>query len=171
MNVETRTALGSIELRDDGRTLVGLVMPWDTPARIAGYTEVFHHGAFGDVDPAKVPLTVAHHHDELPIGRAVAFTDTGTGLQAELRISETRHGDDVLALVKDGAATGLSVGFIPLTDRWTPDRMSVVRVRAELVEVSIVGFPAYTDARIAAVRAAHHDDTTPRLHLQLRRGF
>jgi len=51
----------------------------------------------------------------------------------------------------------LSVGFQPVEDKWDKDRTKVVRIRAQLGEVS-----AYRDAKVASVRA---DDApaTPRL--------
>jgi HK97 family phage prohead protease len=59
----------------------------------------------------------------------------------------------VLALARDGVPLGLSVGFQPVEDRWNNDRSLVVRVRARLGEVSVVGVPAYEDARVTSVRA------------------
>jgi HK97 family phage prohead protease len=161
MTIDTRIATTRLEIRDDGRTIVGVLVPYGTETRIGSYTETFERGAFADADPQRVPLLAAHNRTDLPIGRAVTLTEHDDGLHAELHVSETRHGDDVLALVRDGAATGLSVGFIPVIDRWSPDRSRVTRLRAELVEASIVGFPAYNDARIAAVR--HQSIATPRL--------
>jgi HK97 family phage prohead protease len=133
-------------------------VPYDVLTRIGSYHETFRRGAFADARPEAVPLLATHAHDELPIGRAITFTDTDTGLEAELRVSETRAGDDVLALVRDGAATGLSVGFVPIDDVWSADRTKVERARARLVEVSIVAFPAYDAARITAVRADRPDE-------------
>ena len=103
-----------------------------------------------------------HDHESLPIGRALAFTDTQAGLEAELRVSKTKLGDDVLELVRDGAATGLSVGFIPVEDRWDSGRTRVERVKARLVELSVTAFPAYMDARVLAVRS-EEPARTPRL--------
>jgi HK97 family phage prohead protease len=169
MTIETRTLVGDLEVRADGRTLVGTLVPYDTLTRIGSYHESFRRGVFADVVPERVPLLATHAHDELPIGRAVELTDTDTGLQAALRVSETRAGDDVLALVRDGAATGLSVGFVPIDDVWDARRTKVERARATLVEVSVVAFPAYADARITAVRTAPgaagigHPAAVPRL--------
>jgi hypothetical protein len=157
MTMETRTAPGPLEVRADGRTLVGTLVPYDTLTRIGSYHETFRRGVFADADPEQVPLLAAHDHADLPIGRAVEFIDTETGLQAALHVSETRAGDDVLALVRDGAATGLSVGFVPVDDVWDRARSKVERARARLVEVSVVAFPAYAGARIHAVRTATTD--------------
>jgi Caudovirus prohead serine protease len=59
--------------------------------------------------------------------------------------------------------SGLSIGFVPLTDRWSADRTRVTRVRADLVEVSVTAFPAYPDATIAALRSDKPTPVRPRL--------
>jgi uncharacterized protein len=152
MTIEIRTSPIALELREDGRTLTGTVMPYNTEARIGSYTETFRPGAFADADPAQVPLLAVHDREQLPIGRALSLTDGPVGLGAELRVSQTRLGDEVLELVRDGAATGLSVGFTPIEDKWNATRSRVERIKARLVEISITAFPAYADARILAVR-------------------
>lgn len=162
MSIEIRTSPIGLELREDGRTLAGRVMPYNVEARIGSYTETFRPGAFADADPTQVPLLAVHDREQLPVGRALSLTDGPAGLDAELRVSETRLGDEVLTLVRDGAATGLSVGFTPIEDAWNATRSRVERIRAKLVEISITAFPAYQDARILAVR---HEELlrTPRL--------
>lgn len=154
MTLEIRTAPGPLEVRadGDGRTITGLAVPYGTETRIGSYLEQFAVGAFSGADPARVPLLAAHQRNELPIGRAATLTDTPAGLLVELRVSNTSYGDDVLTLVRDGAATGLSIGFVPVEDRWSHDRTRVTRIRATLAEVSIVGFPAYPSARVMSVR-------------------
>jgi phage head maturation protease len=56
---------------------------------------------------------------------------------------------------------------VPGGDRWTADRSRVERVRALAHHVSVVPFPAYADARIAAVRGEMHP-ATPLLTLARR---
>jgi len=153
VSIEIRTSPIALELREDGRTLAGRVMPYNSEARIGTYTETFRPGAFSDADPAQVPLLAVHDHESLPIGRALSLTDGPTGLDAELRVSKTTLGDEVLELVRDGAATGLSVGFVPVTDRWNATRSRVERIKARLVEISVTAFPAYAGAKIAEVRS------------------
>jgi uncharacterized protein len=153
MSIEIRTSPIALELREDGRTLSGTVMPYNVEARIGSFTETFRPGAFEGADPTQVPLFAVHDHESLPIGRALTLTDGPTGLDAELRVSKTTLGDEVLELVRDGAATGLSVGFTPITDKWNATRSRVERIRAKLVEISVTAFPAYADAKILAVRS------------------
>ncbi len=154
MTLEVRTFSLDLETRDDGdgRTLVGLAVPYDTEAKIGSYTETFKRGSFADADPAKVPLLAVHDHETLPIGRAMSFMDTDKGLTTELRVSRTKAGDDVLELIKDGALSGISVGFVPIEDRWDSLKTRVQRIKAKLVELSLTAFPAYADAQIVAVR-------------------
>jgi len=149
--------LGTLELRaePDGRTLTGTVVPYHTDTRIGHYVETFLPGAFADATttPETTRLLVAHEAHRLPIGRAVTLTEEARGLLGDFLVSRTASGDDVLALAADGVRLGLSVGFVPLEDRWTRDRSRVERVRATLVEVSVVGVPAYEDALVASVRS------------------
>lgn len=158
--------LTDVEVReaDAGRMLVGTVVPYGQQIRAGSYRESFARGAFAGADAASVPLLVAHRHAALPIGHAVTLVDEQTRLAGEFTLSETRDADEVLTLARDGVPLGLSVGFAPVTDQWTPDRRAVVRVRATLAEVSVVGVPAYPTARVDAVRAAQ-DATGPLLRL------
>lgn len=153
-------ALHDLEVRDaddgNGRTLLGTVVPYGTEIRVGGYRERFARGAFADTDPAAVPLLVSHRHAGLPIGRAVALRDQPDRLAGEFTLTATRDADEVLALARDGVPLGLSVGFTPAPggDRWNRDRTAVVRTRAVLAEVSVVGVPAYPTATVTGVRAA-----------------
>ncbi len=165
--IERRTFSLALEEREDGRTLTGIAVPYGTETKIGSYTETFRRGAFADADPAQVPLMAQHNREQLPIGRATSFTEDDAGLTAELRVSQTAAGDDVLALIKDGAVTGLSVGFVPVENAWNPERTRVERVRARLVELSVTAFPAYDGAKILAVRA--EDQARPRLQVARRR--
>jgi HK97 family phage prohead protease len=149
----------SLLLRDaEQRVLSGVVVPYDSPTEVAGYTETFARGAFRDTDPATVPLLVSHRHADLPIGRTLSLTDGTIGLAGEWQLSQTRDADEVLALATDGVPLGLSVGFMNVEDRWSKDRRRVTRLRARLAEVSVVGAPQYPESVVASVRSA-----TPRL--------
>jgi HK97 family phage prohead protease len=162
--IQLRSFTTGLQVRDDGdgRTLVGVAAPYGTPVTIheAGrtYVETFVRGAFADdtADPGAIPLTARHpgSNDVLPIGRTVSLREEHDGLHGEWHVSDTTFGTEVLTLVRDGAITGLSVGFVEHTDRWSADRRTVQRVRAHLDHVAVVRVPAYPAARIAAVRAA-----------------
>lgn len=149
----------------DGRTIYGMAVPYDVEQRINGnLTEVFRKGAFADVvrAPFRVKLLRGHDSKAMPIGRATMLKETDKGLYAEMRVSQTAAGDEVLELIKDGALDNLSIGFMPLKNRKREDGV-IERVKAHLAEISLVTFGAYGDlAAVAGVRDIE-ESTVPRL--------
>lgn len=161
-----RGGFADLEVRSDGRTIVGLAAPFDTPADIGPYTEVIRPGAFtrtiaerGD----RVRLLALHDDRSLPLGRATSLREETRGLIVEARVSKTTAGDEALELVRDGALDSLSIGFFPVRDRWSSDRDTVERLEVRLVEISLVHAGAYDSARVLAVRSA--TPTAPPVHL------
>lgn len=158
----TRTVSAELEFRGtDGRTIVGLAAPFDRPATVVErgrtFRESIRRGAFARTIAERgdrVKALASHDLRSLPIGRAARLWEDQAGLWAELAISSTRQGDEVLALAHDGALDGLSVGMEVLADHWT-DRGQTREVReAKLHEISLVAVPAYDTARVTAVRTA-----------------
>ena len=172
----TRLLPSNLEVRDageesgDGRTLVGLAVPFDTELQVSDfwedYTEVFRHGAFTKTlrDRAKpVPLLAHHAHRSLGIGRATRLEETDAGLLAEFHLTAgVQLADEVLALVRDDALSGLSIGFEPIQQNVTrgpgrtpPSSLDLIeRTEVNLREVSVCNFPAYADAGVTGVRDA-----------------
>jgi HK97 family phage prohead protease len=156
MTIEHRNYDAALELRadGDGRTVVGIAVPYDVEQRISPtMTEVFRQGVFRDVTRAanRVKLLFQHKSDS-PIGRATMLEERPGGLYGEFRISKTEAGDEALELIRDGVLSNLSIGFQPLKDE---KRNGITnRIKAHLAEVSLVTFGAYGDAaNIVAVRA------------------
>jgi HK97 family phage prohead protease len=159
-----------LEIRSggDGRTVGGLVVPYDTPTEIremsGSYTETFRPGSFAKTlaeRGTKVKLMAEHQRGSLPIGKATNLVETRGGVTGEFYVSRTQAGDDALELVRDGALDSFSVGFEPMKDEWSRDRTSVERVEARLWEVSLVGIPAYQDALITSVRSDEPPEPEP----------
>lgn len=158
-----------VRARGDGRTIVGIAVPYDRPQYIdRELIEQFARGAFNDQIRAavgKVPGVgmpanrVPFARDHLPlggelIGATKLLRDDAAGLYGEWRVSATPAGDATLELVKDGALWQLSIGFREGTNRRLPDGVTE-RVTAELREVAVVLEGAYHDAAVvSAVRAA-----------------
>jgi HK97 family phage prohead protease len=153
-----------LELRGDGRTVVGIAMPFDQPTEIreerAAFTEVFRAGSFrktiAERGPRGVKVFGKHQRAALPVGRASLLREDTAGLYSELRVSATSAGDEILELVRDGTLDGLSIGFAPIKDRWSDRRDMVERLEVALHEVSIVDYPAYSGASITGVRSDEH---------------
>lgn len=157
----TRATPADLEVRGDGRTVVGIAVPFDreAPIREGGrrYTEVFRRGAFArtiaERGPQAIKFHAQHNRQALPLGRAQILREEPVGLYGEFRVSATTAGDEVLELIRDGALDALSIGFRPIRDRWSSDRATVERMEAALHEVSVVSIAAYPDAVITAVRS------------------
>ena len=167
-----RDFVADIEIRSDGtgRTVHGILVPYNTPARVSdggpAYEEMFAPGAFArDIEARNgdyrgVKFLYQHQHDE-PIGRAVELRDDAAGLFGALRVAKTSKGDEVLELLREGVLDSFSIGFRPI-DPAPGDPLNinepVVRVKAGLRETSVVTFPAYAGALIAGVRAIEPTD-------------
>lgn len=152
----------------DGRTVFGVVMPYGQVAEVSDaggptYRERFEYGSFGRSIRErgnKVRLLTNHNRSQLPIGRAVELSEQRDGLHAAFAIAATRDGDDALELVRSGTVDAFSVGFRGLRERVDGD--VVVRLEAALMEVSLVGFPAYAGAEVAGVRSRPQQFSIPR---------
>lgn len=161
---ETLSRAYAADLTIDGRTIVGLAVPFNRVATVSDdgrttYKESFERGAFARTiahRADKIRAHAQHKTERLPIGKATHLQETDAGLESHLRVSDTSDGNDVLALVRDGVMTGLSIGF-----RGVQHSMrSGVKVRTEvaLSEISVVADPAYADAQIQGIRAMHDLD-------------
>lgn len=156
----TRTFTPDLEVRSggDGRTIVGIAVPWDTPQRINDkLVEMFARGAFNHQIAEAHRVKVAREHIDLGgslIGRLAMARDDAAGLYTELRVAKTPLGDETLELVKDGALTDLSIGFRARQDQRRTDGV-LVRKTADLREIAVTLEGAYGDAaKVLAVRQA-----------------
>ena len=143
----------------DGRTIVGIAVPYNQPQYIdKDLTEEFLPGAFDHQLRAanRVRLTREHHGlGGHLIGRATELRDDARGLYGEFRVSNTPAGDETLELVKDGVLSHLSIGFRQPEGGYRRSRAGVVqRSKVNLFEVSVVMEGAYSDeAVVTGVRS------------------
>ncbi|MFF5992587.1 HK97 family phage prohead protease [Prauserella flavalba] len=150
----------------DGRTIVGIAVPYGKPQRInARLTEQFAPGAFRHQLRAAHRVPFARDHLALGgtlIGTTVMLREDAAGLYGEWRVSKTPAGEETLELVKDGALRELSVGFREQQNRRLQGGI-VERVKANLMEVAVVLQGAYGEgAAVAGVRQLHeHDAACP----------
>jgi len=106
-----RATPADLEVRGgDGRTVVGLAVPFGTSTTITDatgtYSESFRPGAFARTIAERgdrVKFLAMHNSQALPLGRAVELREDPAGLVAALRVTQTAAGDEVLALIRDGA--------------------------------------------------------------------
>lgn len=105
-----------------------------------------------------MPAMLWQHDASAPVGVWTEMVEDGKGLKVRGRIVlETEKGREAHALLKAGALTGLSIGF--MSKEWEYDAKSDVRTltAVDLWEVSLVTFPANGKARVTSVKSADID--------------
>ena len=134
---------GTVEVEDDGRTIVGRYAPYDVVTDVADegilYREVIRRGAFRKAcrAPNRVPLTFGHSSDlGNEIARAVDLVEEEDGLYGTFRADASGLGDHGLAIIRSKAVTGLSV-----------PRSSIRRDRNWSTGSSSVGFCSWNTSR------------------------
>ncbi len=157
----------------DGRTLDLACVPFGVPAWVddgdGPYREMFERGAFSHIVRAanRTELRYAHRQDGAPYGFGVELTEEPGYLRGLFRVAPSEDGDRLLALVNDDQLGGVSIGYMPGTDRVETDDDGPVTVRTRvkrLPEVSLTPAPAYTEgAQVLAVREAAAEDTARRV--------
>jgi HK97 family phage prohead protease len=102
----------------------------------------------------RVPMLFQHDPSE-PIGVWLELREDSLGLYARGRlIPEVVRARELLALLKAGAADGLSIGFRTVKGRVDP-RTRIRKLEAiDLWEISIVTFPLLAGARVRTVKGS-----------------
>lgn len=120
--------------------------------------DIVMRGAFRDSlarrGPSGVRLLWQHDPAE-PIGRWLSLVEDETGLRVRGQLNRSvARAREILALMRDGALDGLSIGF-RVDKAQTDPRGGYRRLFAvDLWEISIVTFPLLPAARVAAVKRA-----------------
>lgn len=149
-----------IALNDNVRAAI------DPDGTVEGYASLFGDvdqardmmmpGAFADTLKARglrrIPMLFQHDPAE-PIGIWLELREDFRGLYARGKlIPDVKRAREVLALVREGAIDGLSIGFRTTSGRVDP-KTRVRKLHAvDLWEISIVTFPLLTNARVRAVK-------------------
>jgi HK97 family phage prohead protease len=165
--LEFRSFDVSLEFRTDGtgRTLVGRAVPYGETTQIpGGAMERFMPGAFarqisgGERSLGQVKLYQSHHdrvNGAPPVARTASLAELADGLHGEWPLYNTPRADEALELVRQGAVTGLSIGFKALpggTHRGADGAME--RHSVHLDHVVLTSEPAYAGAAVMTVRSA-----------------
>ena len=168
MAAEMITRSFTAELSLDGRTVEGLVVPYDVPAEVCDehgptpvYREVFTETSFarqlqgiaaGRARHQEIGFTLDHRLDlDRHVGYMADAESTPVGLRARFALYPTANLELVRAMLAE-SHTGLSVEAALLKSRVRPDGVVERRV-AQLVRVAAVPTPAYAGAGITALRA------------------
>lgn len=133
------------------------------------YNEIVVHGAFAKSIEVRKPALLWQHRSDEPIGVYDVIREDDVGLYMEGRMAlKTQRGAEGHELMKMGAVSGLSIGFVTLLDEY--DRKSGITYLKEvdLWETSIVTFPANQSARVTGVKSISEILTLPEIEDCLR---
>ncbi|MFZ5690544.1 MAG: HK97 family phage prohead protease [Pseudomonadota bacterium] len=146
MNLEFKAALSV----DDAGLITGLAWPFGSPDRVG---DEITPGAFKS---AKAPLPILFAHDpKAPLGAwdSIAETKAGLEVKGRLLVDEVTRAREVRALVKSGAITGLSIGFVTKAAKAKAGGGRTISA-IELVEISLVTVPSHPGARVRSAKSA-----------------
>lgn len=147
--MEYKTAPGLVVKSFIGRNMA--VSGYASVYNIADdHNDIIVQGAFAGINVRKVKF-LWQHDDRNPIGIIKAASEDDYGLKVNAVInSKTTVGKEAIALVKQGAVNALSIGFYIKSAKHNKSGNRLI-TKAELVEVSIVTFPANKHARIQQI--------------------
>lgn len=138
------------------------------------YGDIVVKGAFADsltLHSAKgsMPALLWQHDSDEPIGVYEEMREDDTGLYVKGRLAlKTQRGAEAYELLKMKAITGMSIGFVTREDSY--DRVTGINTlkKLDLWEVSLVTFPANTEARVSGVKSIEEMNSLGDAELRLR---
>jgi HK97 family phage prohead protease len=102
----------------------------------------------------RIPMLFQHDPAE-PIGIWLDLHEDWRGLRVRGKlVPDVRRARELLALLREGAADGLSIGFKTVKARLDPKTRIRRLDQVDLWEISIVTFPLLPGARVRAVKQA-----------------
>lgn len=129
------------------------------------YSDIIQKGAFENSIKThqtgkSMPALLWQHDSSQPIGVWTEMSEDDNGLKVKGRLAmDTEKGKEAYSLLKMGAISGLSIGYI--TNAYLYDEKTDVRTLTDvdLWEVSLVTFPSNTKARVTHVKSADDAQT------------
>ncbi len=114
----------------------------------------FQHSLHHQTVQKKRPKLLWQHEVKTPIGRWEEIREDDTGLFVKGRLFlDVAKGKEVYTLLKEGEVDGLSIGF--MSKKQQPNEMGGHTIEeVELLEISLVTFPAHPKAQVREVKHA-----------------
>lgn len=159
-----------VEVRNLAKREVDVrIVPWDRQINTVIGPEMFMRGAFEGTDASKILLMGLEHEMHLglsqngtpkltrrPIGKGISLDERDDGAYMTFRVAKTAAGDEYLALAVDKVVDGVSVEMghnARVAYEQRNGRRTTLVKWADLRAVAPTYQPAYTEARVLAVRS------------------
>lgn len=165
-NKEIRTYTTTLEIRDGSENNSGTVEGYaavfnSQSEKMWGFTERIDPGAFDGADLTDVRALFNHDANHLlarSSSNTLALKVDDKGLKYKFDMPDTTIGQDLKIMMKRGDINQSSFAFTVKKDEWHETRDDdgniekverVIKKIDRLFDVSIVTYPAYTDAKVA----------------------
>lgn len=141
----------------DAGEITGVAWPFGSADRVG---DVIVKGAF--TGPARLPMLWSHDQAQVVgVWDEIAETDTGLTVKGRLLIEDVERAREVRAMVKAGAVSGLSIGFVAKDAKREGKGRRITAL--ELHEISIVAVPAHPGAQITSLKSTHSNKDISRM--------
>ncbi len=141
-----------IQAADTERRIVsGLVAPYGEIGHTSAGPVMFERGSITYAEASQIKLLMQHQQDK-PVGRAISFSDSTSGVYGSFKLSSSTRGQDALVLAQENLVSGLSVGVDVTASKPMGDYLLVTA--AVLKEVSLVESAAFVSASVDEIMAA-----------------
>jgi HK97 family phage prohead protease len=135
----------------DTGEITGTAWPYGTPDRVG---DMIEKGAI--TTPATLPMLFAHDQAQvIGVWNVIEETDAGLTVKGKLLIEDVERAREVRAMIRAGAVSGLSIGFV--TTKATPRAKGRTINALTLHEISVVAVPCHPGAQITSLKS----DGTP----------
>ncbi|WP_417724210.1 phage major capsid protein [Salipiger sp.] len=136
----------SLTVTDTGE-ITGIAWPFASPDRVG---DVIGKGALAY--PASLPMLFAHDQAQvIGVWEEIGETDTGLTVKGRLLIEDVARAREVRAMIRAGAATGLSIGFVTKPAQRHAKGRTITS--ADLHEISVVAVPCHPGAQITSLKS------------------
>lgn len=127
--------------------ITGTAWPFGSPDRTG---DVIEKGAF--TGPATLPMLFAHDQAQvIGVWDQIEETDTGLTVKGRLLVDDVERAREVRAMVRAGAVSGLSIGFITRDAKRHAKGRTITAL--DLHEISLVAVPAHPGAQITSLKS------------------
>lgn len=147
--METKTAALEIRMPDDSGTIVGYGSVFGVEDMAS---DVVVRGSFADSLQRRRPHMLWQHYMDEPIGRWSECREDDKGLYCEGKLAlGTTRGREAYELLKAGAISGLSIGFVTRESEMVGEVRRLTAI--DLYEISLVTMPAQPQATVTGVKS------------------
>lgn len=127
--------------------ITGIAWPFGSADRVG---DVIQKGAFDQ--PASLPMLFAHDQGQVVgVWDQISETPEGLNVKGRLLVDEVERAREVRAMIRAGAVTGLSIGFVTKDATRHPKGRTITALA--LHEISVVAVPCHPGAQITSLKS------------------